>query len=91
MIQNLYWKRIFQSPKTKIGLIVVMIFAVAAVFAPVLAPHDPLLVARADRVIDIHDGRIREPAEPAEPGEPAGPETRRSRRLARAVETEPRS
>ena len=44
MIQNLYWKRIFQSPKTKIGLIVVMIFAVAAVFAPVLAPHDPLLV-----------------------------------------------
>ena len=38
MIQNLYWKRIFQSPKTKIGLIVVMIFA------PVLAPHDPLLV-----------------------------------------------
>ena len=44
MIQNLYWKRIFQSPKTKIGLIVVMIFVVAAVFAPVLAPHDPLLV-----------------------------------------------
>ena len=59
--------------------------------AAIVSTHDPLLVARADRVIDIHDGRIREPAEPAEPGEPAGPETRRSRRLARAVETEPRS
>ena len=44
MIQNLYWKQVFQSPKTKIGLIVVIIFAVAAIFAPVLAPHDPLLV-----------------------------------------------
>ena len=41
MIQNLYWKQVFQSPKTKIGLIVVIIFAVAAIFAPVLAPHDP--------------------------------------------------
>ena len=26
MIQNLYWKQVFQSPKTKIGLIVVIIF-----------------------------------------------------------------
>ena len=59
--------------------------------AAIVSTHDPLLVARADRVIDIHDGRIREPAEPGDPGEPAEPETRRSRRLARAVETEPRS
>ena len=44
MIQNLYWKQVFQSPKTKIGFIVVIIFAVAAILAPVLAPHDPLLV-----------------------------------------------
>ncbi len=44
MIQNLYWKQVFRSPKTKIGLMVVIIFALAAIFAPVLAPHDPLLV-----------------------------------------------
>ena len=44
MIQNMYWRNIFQSPKTRFGLIVVVIFALAAVFAPVLAPHDPLLV-----------------------------------------------
>ena len=44
MIQNLYWKQVFQSPKTKIGFIIVIIFAVAAILAPVLAPHDPLLV-----------------------------------------------
>ena len=44
MIQNLYWKQVFSSPKTKIGLMVVIIFALAAIFAPVLAPHDPLLV-----------------------------------------------
>ena len=44
MIQNLYWKQVFRSPKTKIGLMVVIIFALAAIFAPVLAPHDPLLL-----------------------------------------------
>ena len=44
MIQNLYWKQVFRSPKTKIGLMVVIIFALAAIFAPVLAPNDPLLV-----------------------------------------------
>lgn len=44
MIQNLYWKQVFRSPKTKIGLMVVIIFVLAAIFAPVLAPHDPLLV-----------------------------------------------
>ncbi len=38
------WKQVFRSPKTKIGLMVVIIFALAAIFAPVLAPHDPLLV-----------------------------------------------
>ena len=43
MIQNLYWKQVFRSPKTKIGLMVVIIFALAAIFAPVLAPHDPLI------------------------------------------------
>ena len=43
MIQNLYWKQVFQSPKTKTGFIVVIIFVVAAILAPVLAPHDPLL------------------------------------------------
>ena len=44
MIQNLYWKQVFRSPKTKIGLMVVIVFVLAAIFAPVLAPHDPLLV-----------------------------------------------
>ena len=31
MIQNLYWKQVFRSPKTKIGLMVVIIFALAAI------------------------------------------------------------
>lgn len=44
MIQHLYWKQVFQSPKTRIGFGVVVLFALAAIFAPVLAPHDPLYV-----------------------------------------------
>ncbi len=42
MIQNLYWKQVFRSPK--IGLMVVIIFAFGIIFAPVPALHDPLLV-----------------------------------------------
>lgn len=44
MIQNLYWKQVFRSPKTRIGFGIVLLFALAAIFAPVLAPHDPLYV-----------------------------------------------
>lgn len=71
--------------------------------AAIVSTHDPLLVARADRVIDIHDGRLRPPADGPGPAdgtdsaertdsaEPGEPETRRSRRLARDMEGEPRS
>ncbi|MDD6323987.1 MAG: ABC transporter permease subunit [Lachnospiraceae bacterium] len=41
---NLYWKQVFQAPKTRIGFVIVILFALAAIFAPVLAPHDPLYV-----------------------------------------------
>lgn len=44
MVQNLYWKQVFQSPNTRVGFGVVVLFTLAAIFAPVLAPHDPLYV-----------------------------------------------
>lgn len=68
--------------------------------AAIVSTHDPLLVQRADRVLEIHDGRLRaatEHAVPAEPTEPAALGTRRARRLAQeapetpAAERPPRS
>lgn len=43
-IRNIYWKNVFRSPKTRIGLVIVSLFILMAVLAPVIAPHDPLYV-----------------------------------------------
>ena len=42
--QNARWKRAFKSTKTRIGFAIAAIFIFCAVFAPILAPHDPLSV-----------------------------------------------
>lgn len=43
-LQQIYWKRAFRSPKTKIGLFIVGLIILIVLLAPVLAPNDPLLV-----------------------------------------------
>lgn len=37
-------RHLFSSPKVRIGAIVVLVYVLMAIFAPVLAPHDPLEV-----------------------------------------------
>ncbi|MCH1983421.1 ABC transporter permease subunit [Ruminococcus sp. OA3] len=49
-LSNTRWKQIFQQGKTKVGLIIVLLFIIAAVFAPVLAPNNPLLVDVAHKL-----------------------------------------
>ena len=49
-LSNTRWKQIFRQGKTKVGLIIVLLFIVVAVFAPVLAPNNPLLVDAAHKL-----------------------------------------
>lgn len=43
-LQTIYWKRAFNSPKTKIGLFIVGLIVLIVLLAPIVAPNDPLLV-----------------------------------------------
>ncbi|MFQ8689512.1 MAG: nickel ABC transporter permease subunit NikC, partial [Blautia sp.] len=43
-IRNLRWQAVWGQTKTKVGLAIVLIFVGVAIFAPALAPNDPLLV-----------------------------------------------
>lgn len=49
-ILNFRWKAVLEQPKTRIGLIVVLIFVFFAIFAPLIAPNDPLLVNVANKL-----------------------------------------
>jgi len=58
--------------------------------ATIISTHDPLLVARADRVVEIHDGRIVRPeaqgrADAAVPADERPPRTRAEARRARTA------
>lgn len=42
--QQMRWAKAFRSPKTRIGFCIAALFILAAIFAPWIAPHDPLYV-----------------------------------------------
>lgn len=49
-LREMRWSAMLRQRKTVIGLVVVLLFVFAAVFAPVIAPHDPLLVDVANKL-----------------------------------------
>lgn len=49
-VKGVRWKGMFALRRTKIGLILVVLFILTAVFAPLLAPNSPLLVDVANKL-----------------------------------------
>jgi len=47
----MYWKRFRQSPICIIGSALLLLLVILAIFGPLLAPNDPILVKTADRFI----------------------------------------
>lgn len=44
------WKETFRQIRTRIGFVIVTLFMITAVFAPMIAPNDPLLVDVANKL-----------------------------------------
>ena len=47
---QLRWNRVIHSRKTRIGLAISVLFVLTAVFAPLIAPNDPLYVSVIDKL-----------------------------------------
>jgi peptide/nickel transport system permease protein len=61
------WRRLRRDPVFLVGAVIIVVFVVTAVLAPLLAPHDPSARLLADQVI-----RARNQIPPAQPGFPLG-------------------